>query len=335
MSVISSEAMQETDFMLYLAAFVFGWMGALFVSIYGKKFGLLDKPNDRSSHNTVVPKGGAIGILAAFVFCSIGFSIPKSFWIPATLLSLLSFWGDRSEIKPEIRLSIQFTASIILLMGLFLGNQTQIMRYILVVPFAVFIVGTANYYNFMDGIDGIAAITGVVGFGLLCFFNEISIEGSSFISLAICMALSCLGFLPFNIPKAKVFMGDVGSVLLGFVFAGMVVALSKGILDFVCITALLFPFYADEITTLVVRIRDRDKLRRPHRKHLYQLLANEKGIKHWKVSVGYGVLQLIIGMSVMLTKSLGIFVIICLLLFYFTIFSGVSFLVRSRLELTQ
>ena len=72
---------------LYIASFVFGGAGAWFISRWGSHLGLLDNPNARSSHDTDVPKGGAIGILAAFVFCSIGFSIPKTVWIPATLLT--------------------------------------------------------------------------------------------------------------------------------------------------------------------------------------------------------------------------------------------------------
>ncbi|MBW1792430.1 MAG: UDP-N-acetylmuramyl pentapeptide phosphotransferase, partial [Deltaproteobacteria bacterium] len=99
--------------------------------------------------------------------------------------------------------------------------------------------------------------------------------------MAICILLACLGFLPFNMPTAKVFMGDVGSILLGFVFAGMVVYLSKNFMDFICLVAFLFPFYVDELTTMFVRVRDGEKLSKPHRRHLYQLLANEYQIPHW------------------------------------------------------
>ena len=143
----------------------------------------------------------------------------------------------------------------------------------------------------MDGINGIAGITGIVGFGLLAFSAFLSGSDSSFVTLAICMSLSCLGFLPFNMPRARVFMGDVGSILLGFVFAGMVIWLSRNLLDFICLSAFLFPFYADEFTTMAVRIRDGENLTHPHRRHLYQLLTNEKGISHWKISVGYGLAQ--------------------------------------------
>ena len=147
-------------------------------------------------------------------------------------------------------------------------------------------VGTANIYNFMDGINGIAAITAIVGFGLLSLFSLIAGQDSAYGVLSVCIAFSCLGFLPFNMPKAKVFMGDVGSILLGFSFAAIVVILSKSILDFVCLAGFLFPFYADELTTMAARIKDGENLFKPHRRHLYQLLANEKRIAHWKISIG-------------------------------------------------
>ena len=102
-------------------------------------------------------------------------------------------------------------------------------------------------------------------------------------------------------------MGDVGSILLGFVFAGMVVWLSRSLLDFICLAAFLFPLYADELTTMIARIKNGENLTRPHRRHLYQLLANEGNISHWKVAVGYGLVQLVVGMSVLIVKPFGTF----------------------------
>jgi UDP-N-acetylmuramyl pentapeptide phosphotransferase/UDP-N-acetylglucosamine-1-phosphate transferase len=86
----------------------------------------------------------------------------------------------------------------------------------------VFIVGTANYYNFMDGINGIAGITGLLGFALLAAYVNL-IEGSVAVTgVAVCLSLAWLGFLPLNMPKARVFMGDIGSILLGSAFAGLI-----------------------------------------------------------------------------------------------------------------
>jgi Fuc2NAc and GlcNAc transferase len=324
--------MQKTDLMLYLISFLLGGAGAWIIVKWGFKLSLFDKPNLRSSHKTVTPKGGGIGILAAFFVCSIAFSILKSFWIPAVFLSLFSLWGDRSEIRPKKRLLFQFAAGTILLIGILMGKGSGFAAYALMPLLAIFVVGTANYYNFMDGINGIAGITGLVGFGLLGWFAFAGDADPQIITLCVCMSFACLGFLPFNVPKARVFMGDVGSILLGFVFAGMVVYLSKSFLDFVCLAAFLFPFYADELTTMMIRIRDGERLSQPHRRHLYQLLANEYSIQHWKVSFGYGLFQLIVGISVLWLKSAGSAAVLSVLMLYFCAFVILSFMLRNKVE---
>ena len=126
-------------------------------------------------------------------------------------------------------------------------------------------------------------------------------------------------------------MGDVGAILLGFVFAGMVVLLSKDFLDFICLAAFLFPFYADELTTMIVRIKDRDKLTQAHRKHFYQLLANEKDIDHWKISTGYGIGQLIIGFTILALKPFGPIPVIVILCLFSSAFIWLTFRLRQRL----
>ena len=105
-------------------------------------------------------------------------------------------------------------------------------------------------------------------------------------------------------------MGDIGSILLGFVFAEMVVVFSTNFLDFICLASFLFPFYADELTTMYVRLKGHENLTQPHRRHLYQLLANELAIPHWKISVGYGLMQFVVGASVIFLKPLGLVVLV-------------------------
>ena len=288
----------------------------------------MDKANKRSSHAGVVPKGGGIGILAAFIVVSSFLQMPSSFWVPAIFLALLSLWGDRFDLSPKIRLPLQFIAALFFVQfSAFSLQPSALLIFFLV----VFIVATANWYNFMDGINGIAALTGIVGFGLLAVFNALSGGDSRFSVLSICIALSCLGFLPFNMPKAKVFMGDVGSILLGFVFAAIAILLSKSFLDFVCLAAFLFPFYADEILTMALRVKDGESLLKPHRRHLYQILANEMGIAHWKVSVGYGIFQLIVGLSILLARPFGILTILVLLIIFFSGFVWANYFIRTRI----
>jgi Fuc2NAc and GlcNAc transferase len=184
----------------------------------------------------------------------------------------------------------------------------------------------------MDGINGIAGITGVVGFGLIALFGVMSGVEGGLVVLSACIGLACLGFLPFNMPGARVFMGDVGSVLLGFVFAALVVALFRTFTDFVVLCAFLFPFYADELNTEYVRLRDGENLLAPHRRHIYQLLANEMKIPHWKVSTGYGLLQVVIGFIVLGIRGYGTAVLIVFIAACFTGFWVFGRLIRNRTE---
>ena len=179
-----------------------------FIERYAKIIGFIDRPNERSSHQGDIPRGAGLGILCSTLIASLILSVPYYFWISAVVIALLSFWGDKVTLSPIFRLSFQFIASFFVLAGLFSGKYPLSAEYLIIVPFSIFIVGTANYYNFMDGINGIAGITGVIGFGLLAFYASISRAEHWLIILPVCMSLSCLGFLPFNIPKAKVFMGD-------------------------------------------------------------------------------------------------------------------------------
>ena len=126
--------------------------------------------------------------------------------------------------------------------------------------------------------------------------------------------------------------GRVSVALVGLAcFVGLVVCLSKSFLDFVCLAGFLFPFYADELTTMAVRIKDGENLFKPHRKHLYQLLANEKGIAHWKISIGYGLAQLIVGITVLLLRPFGATIILPLLVGYFIAFIITSSIIRKNL----
>ncbi len=316
--------------MIFVFSFITGLSGAWCIYKFGSSLGMLDVPNKRSSHDTAVPKGGGRGILAAFVFCAILFDFDKSFWVSALFLSLVSFVGDRFEIKLGLRLIVQFLCSFIFLTGFLFSKQSGLSFWSLIIPLSVFIVGTSNLYNFMDGIDGIAGITGVVGFGLISFYGFVSGFDLRHIILSLAVVFSCLGFLFFNIPEAKVFMGDIGSILLGFVFACLIIILSKSFLDFISLAGFLYPFYADELTTMPIRIIKGEKLNTPHRRHLYQVLANEYKIPHWIVSLAYGGLQLIIGTSIFIVKSLGVWAVLATLLLYFSGFIIISCKIRSE-----
>lgn len=311
-----------------LLAIAFGAIGTFLVSHFGCRLGLIDQPSARSSHSRETPKGGGIGMVVTFLLTAVVLDISVVFWLPLGVLAGLSFRGDQVEISPKLRLLMQFVLMGILVIGTGEGIYQDMPRIFIALFWIVFIVGTANFYNFMDGINGIAGISGAVGFGLLAFVTyknqpEISL-------LAACMSLTCLGFLPFNLPRARVFMGDVGSILLGSVFAGLVFLASRNLLDFLCMASFLFPFYVDELTTMIVRLRVGENLTQPHRRHIYQLLANERQNPHWKVSAGYGLFQLLVGGSVLLCKPLGITAVLAVLATWFGLFILGSYYIRRK-----
>lgn len=318
--------------MLYAISLFLGAAGAWIVANNGGRMGLIDKPNERSSHRQPVPKGGGMGIFLVFLVASIVLYLPTVLWISGCMVAMISLIGDRVEISPKIRLCLQFLGSLLFLSGAAFSPFDSMGNCCLLFLLSTFMVGTANFYNFMDGINGIAGIAGFIGFALLGFAAYDANLSSAYVRFSICMSLACLGFLTFNIPSAKVFMGDVGSVLLGFVFAGMVVLMTRNVVDFLCMSAFLFPFYADELITMFVRIKNAENLLKPHRRHIYQLLANEGKIEHWKISVGYGLFQFAAGMSIWTNRDLfplGLFGISGIWFVGFAIF---GWWVRSRLE---
>ena len=320
--------------LLFSACAGLGAAGSWLIAGMAFRERLLDIPTERSSHTVPTPRGAGVGILAAFIMAGLTLRIPTTFLFAAILISAISFYGDYFRISVKFRLVVQVLSTLILLFPLLprlsanyalstLGFSPFL--FLLVLPLIfIFIIGTANFYNFMDGINGIAGLSGVIGFGLLGVYtlylpppdalqNALSL-------LSICVSLACLGYLPFNMPRARVFMGDVGSILLGFVFACLVVTLSRNYLEMVCFATLLFPFYADELTTMTVRLRNHEDLIQSHRRHLYQLLVNEFGIAHWKISSAYAAAQLAIGAGGLIAYSYGswavlIFLTVCFICF--------------------
>ncbi len=329
--------------LLFLGCAALGAAGAWLIAGMASRERLLDTPNERSSHTIPTPRGGGVGILAAFIMAGLTLRIPTTFLFAAILVSGVSFYGDYFRISVKFRLVVQSISTCILLFPLLprltahfalshFGFSPVI--FLLILPLIViFLIGTANFYNFMDGINGIAGLSGVICFGLLglatLYRTPPDASQNALSLLAICLSLACLGYLPFNLPRARVFMGDVGSILLGFVFAGLVVILARNYLEMVCFAALLFPFYADELTTMAVRIHDGEGLTRSHRRHLYQLLVNEFGVGHGRITAAYGAVQLAVGIGALIAYPRGVRAVLSFLTVCFAGFTILTVHVRK------
>ena len=296
----------------------------------GHKLSLIDIPTERSSHLYPTPRGGGIGIWLSFIVTGIFFTHQTVFTIIAGIIGLIGFVDDRVALSAKVRLLFQTLLSVIAI-TLFSGLPQTATAALLFVLFIIFITGTSNFYNFMDGINGIAGLTGVVAFGLLSFFSFFIRKEPEIALMSISLASACLGFLPLNIPRAKVFMGNIGSIFLGFVFGSFVVKLSVDISVFLCLVMFLSMFYADAILTISVRWSRGENLMKAHRSHLYQYLSNELRLKHWIVSAIYAVVQFIVGLFALsaygkgLIWQLGVFSI-------FSIIFLVSYKVIKRIN---
>ncbi len=241
---------------------------------------------------------------------------------------VLGFLDDRFTFSSKLRLIIQIILSILAIVFVS-GSPPTVSTIILFLFWIVFITGTTNFYNFMDGINGIAGLTGLIGFGLVAYFAFFIVHNKDVAFMSTVLSAACLGFLPFNFPKAKVFMGDVGSMFLGFAFAVLVVELSTNLNVFLCLIMFIYLFYADAIVTFYCRWRNGEDLLQSHRRHLYQYLCNELSIPHWKVSSLYATAQLVLGVLSLFAYSKGLTFQFTMLGIFMISFIGTYRIVKS------
>ena len=254
------------------------------------KFNIIDKPNERSSHTKVTLRGGGIifyfGALAYFL--TSGFEYPW-FLLALTLVTFISFVDDIKSTGQMTRLLFHFSAMAMMFYqwGLFSLSWWWIVIALIVCT------GIINAYNFMDGINGITGGYSLVILAALAYVNKevVTFVEADFIYTVIC---SVLVFCFFNFRKrAKCFAGDVGSVSIAFILLFLIGRLIIETEDFSWIV-LLSVYGVDSVLTIIHRLMLHENIGLPHRKHLYQIMANELKIPHVMVSSIYMVVQAII-----------------------------------------
>ncbi len=258
-------------------------------------FNIIDKPNERSSHTKIVLRGGGIiFLIGAWVWSAFfGFQYPW-FLAAVTLAAGVSFIDDIHSLPDSVRLIVQFIA-----MGLMFYQLDMIHASLwwAVILALIVCVGATNIYNFMDGINGITAAYSLAVLVPLLLLNGRS-EGFVDESLIVVTILSVLVFSFFNFRpknKAKCFAGDVGSVGIAFILLFLIGSLIMKTGD---ITWLIFliVYGVDGCCTIVHRIMLHEHLGEAHRKHAYQIMANELGMSHVVVSLIYMGIQLVISL---------------------------------------
>lgn len=264
--------------------------------------GTLDVPNARSSHTVPTPRGGGVGLLAAFAIGGVlMLGVPRATEVaritgavPAAvavlLVALVGWWDDHGGIPVRLRLAAHIVAGgLVVPLATVGGPAWGLAAWILMAWWALWVVSSINVVNFIDGIDGLIGLQAVV-FGLhLLSAGHPSGAASVFGAL---LAGASAGFLLWNWSPARIFLGDVGSGALGVLaVVGGALLVREGRYGFVTAFLPLAPIFLDASVTLVARARRGERLSEAHRAHLYQRLANG-GMGHPLVSLLYGVAAL-------------------------------------------
>ena len=284
------------------------------------KCNIIDKPNERSSHSTIVLRGGGIIFVIGVWIWSFffGFQYPW-FLIAVTMAAGISFVDDIHSLPDSVRLVCHFTAMLLLFYQI---GLLQPEYWWLALLGILVCVGATNIINFMDGINGITGAYAIATLIPSIMVNKrLHCMEESFLWVAL---LSVLVFCYFNFRprgKAKCFAGDVGSVGMAFILLFPIGTMIMATMDITYLIFLLV-YGIDGCLTIIHRIMLHENLGQAHRKHAYQIMANELGMNHMTVSAIYMALQLIISVGfVMLPDTLlahwtyffVVFIILCIM----------------------
>lgn len=255
--------------------------------VFAKQMGIIDKPNERSSHKKPTVRGGGVIFPVAVLLWALLFDHTVWYFVSAVLLmGILGFFDDRYSLSQLPRLIIQSLGVLLVLVEI---GLLALPLFYAGIAF-ILIAGWLNTFNFMDGINGISVLYAAsVLIGVYLFKDEIpEIQ----LSLVYTVGLSLIVFGWFNVRKnAIAFAGDVGSLSMGLILAYFVsvLILSTGRWEFILFLSV---YGVDSVLTILHRIKKRENIFKAHRSHLYQYLANEMKWNHLSVSGLYATLQL-------------------------------------------
>lgn len=289
--------------MVYVIVLVLLVLAELLYFKLADKFNIIDKPNERSSHSSIVLRGGGVIFCLSMMVWAVLMTVQGEwqsvadylpFLVGLLLVAGVSFWDDVQSLPDSVRLVVQFVAMGLMFwsMGILHLNMWWVVLIALIVC-----VGATNVINFMDGINGITAGYSLAVLVPLMLLNkELAFVDESFLVVAI---LGVLVFCLFNFRpkgKAKCFAGDVGSIGIAFI---MLFAIGKLVVLTSDVTYLIFllVYGVDGCLTICHRIMLHENLGEAHRKHAYQLMANELKIGHVKVSLLYMAMQLVVSLG--------------------------------------
>ncbi len=298
--------------MLWFPVFVAFWIALGLTRRFlspASRLHILDHPNERSLHATPVPRTGGVAIAAALaVGAAIAAAIvplpPALGWVGAgaMLLAAVGFLDDRTGIGPGGRLLVHLAAAgLVVAAGLGLGRiALPGVSLALAAPLGgvitvLFVVWLVNLYNFMDGMDGFAGGMAMFGFGGLAVFGVLG-HDPVFAALNAVVAAAAAGFLVYNFPPARIFLGDAGSPLLGYLAAVSSLWGVRAGLFAIWVPVLVFsPFIVDATVTLARRVLHGDRVWEAHRGHYYQRMVRLGWGHRRTVLAEYGVMAATVG----------------------------------------
>lgn len=304
--------------MIYIIIFLASFVLTFVVRKIAIKKSIIDIPNDRSSHTVPTPRGGGLAIVIAWfaglVYFFINDEIDVNLFyalLSGIFLVVISFIDDIKSQTPKIRFTFQFISSALALY--FLGGLNSfdlgfysIENIYLLTPIAfVAILWFINLFNFLDGIDGYEASEVImICMSLFCLFGD---------SITLILAIACFGFLLWNWQKAKIFMGDVGSTILGFNVAVLAIYYqNEHITSILNLMILSSVFWFDATLTLFRRWRNNEQLSVAHRKHAYQRIV-QAGFSHQKTVLFSILLNIFAFVLVYLSIQFSNFIVVFLL----------------------
>lgn len=269
--------------MYYIIVLVLLFLTELFYFKLANKFNIIDKPNERSSHRKVTLRGGGI----IFYFGALVYFLANHweypwFIVALTLITFISFVDDIRSTSQSLRLVFHFAAMVLM----FYQWDLFSLSWWWIIVALIICTGIINAYNFMDGINGITGGYSLVILVTLAYINAkiVPFTEPALINTVLC---SVLVFCFFNFrKKAKCFAGDVGSVSIAFILLFLIGRLIIKTEDFSWII-LLSVYGVDSVLTIIHRLMLHENIGLPHRKHMYQLMANELKIPHVGVSLIY------------------------------------------------
>ena len=272
------------------------------------RFNIIDKPNERSSHSTIVLRGGGV-IFAISILVWLGLQMVHGEWfmvkdylpfmVGLLMVAGISFVDDIHSLPDSLRMAVQIVSILLMFwsIGLFGLDQSWWMIALIVVIALFFCVGATNIINFMDGINGITAAYGFAMLLPIALLNHnMGFIDESYLIVAILgvIVFSIFNFRPKG--KAKCFAGDVGSIGIAFI---ILFALGKLMLATQDVTYIIFflVYGIDGSMTIFHRIMLHENLGQAHRKHVFQLMANELKMSHVVVSLLYMAMQLVVSLG--------------------------------------